>query len=175
MTWIYHNIDYCYVGSRVRMAMVSMNVMMVSMAVLGTVLYLQVTFVVEDFFLDLFAFPVLFQMWFLSLMIQESGAKAAALSIVPVICVLLYMFEDLDYTQILFLANISQFLHNILWSWRFFHSEFNLAISVQNARPTNKSNSSQFFLFWKIFTNFYPEGLPLVLVPRHFSGFLWGK
>ena len=44
------------------MAMVSMNVMMVSMAVLGAVLYLQVTFVVEDFFLDLFAFPVLFQM-----------------------------------------------------------------------------------------------------------------
>ena len=87
------------------MAMVSMNVMMVSMAVLGAVLYLQVRFLDEDFFIDLFAFPVLFQMRFFSLIFQESGAKAAALGIVPVICVLLYMFEDLDYTQILFLAD----------------------------------------------------------------------
>ena len=109
MTWIYHNIKYCYVWSRVRMAMVSMNIMMVSMAVLGAVLYLQVTFVVVDFFLDLFAFPVLSQMWFFSLIFQESGAKSAALGIVPVICVLLYMFEDLDYTQILFLADTNQY------------------------------------------------------------------
>ena len=42
-------------------------------------------------------------------MIQESGAKAAALGIVPVICVLLYMFEHLDYTQLLFLAVTSQY------------------------------------------------------------------
>merc|ERR1719458_52284 len=48
---------------RVKMAMVSMNIMMVSMAVLGAVLYM-----------------------------QESGANSAALSIVPVFCVLLYMF-----------------------------------------------------------------------------------
>jgi len=48
---------------RVKMAMVSMNIMMVSMAVLGAVLYM-----------------------------QESGAHSTALSIVPVFCVLLYMF-----------------------------------------------------------------------------------
>ena len=91
------------------MAMVSMNVMMVSMAVLGAVLYLQVTFVVEDFFSIYLPFLYCFRCECFSLIFQESGAKAAALSIVPVICVLLYMFEDLDYTQILFLADSSQY------------------------------------------------------------------